>query len=38
MVCKIIDEVYDTLYNFPRKFGEWWVDIISDGDDGNPIR
>jgi hypothetical protein len=34
--CKTIDEVYDTLDNFPRKFGEWWVDIIPDGD-GNPI-
>lgn len=34
--CKTIDEVYDLLDNFPRKFGEWWVDIIPDGD-GNPI-
>ena len=24
MACKNIDEVHDTLDNFPRKFGEWW--------------
>ena len=31
--CKTIDEVYDTLDNFPRKFGEWWVDTIGEGED-----
>ena len=30
--CKTIDEVYDTLDNFPRKFGEWWVDTIWSAD------
>jgi hypothetical protein len=31
--CKTIDEVYDTLDNFPRKFGEWWVDTVGEGED-----
>ena len=31
MACKTIDEVHDLLDNFPRKFGEWWVDVVSDG-------
>lgn len=26
--CKNIDEVHDLLDNFPRKFGDWWVDTI----------
>lgn len=34
--CKTLDEVADYLDAIPRKFGEWWVDIIPDGD-GNPI-
>ena len=36
MNCENIDEVRTLLDDFPRKFGEWWVDIIPDGD-GNPI-
>ena len=33
MACKNIDEVHDTLDSFPRKFGEWWVDTIGEGED-----
>ena len=33
MACKTIDEVHDLLDNFPRKFGEWWVDTIGEGED-----
>jgi hypothetical protein len=31
--CKNIDEVHDLLDNFPRKFGDWWVDTIGEGED-----
>jgi hypothetical protein len=31
--CKNIDEVNDLLDNFPRKFGDWWVDTIGEGAD-----
>ncbi len=31
--CKNIDEVNDLLDNFPRKFGDWWVDTIGEGED-----
>ncbi len=33
MNCNTIDEVYDLLDRFPRKFGEWWVDTVDDGED-----
>ena len=26
--CKTIDEVNEVLDNIPRKFGEWWVDVV----------
>lgn len=29
--CSAIDEVYSLIETFPRKFGEWWVDVVSDG-------
>jgi hypothetical protein len=29
--CKTIDEVNKFLDNIPSKFGEWWVDVVSDG-------
>jgi hypothetical protein len=29
--CKTIDEVNEFLDTIPRKFGEWWVDVVSDG-------
>jgi hypothetical protein len=28
--CKNIDEVNDLLDSFPRKFGDWWVEILLD--------
>jgi hypothetical protein len=28
--CETIDEVRDFLDTIPRKFGEWWVDIVLD--------
>ena len=29
--CKTIDEVNKFLDTIPCKFGEWWVDVVSDG-------
>lgn len=31
MSCETIEEVYALFDNFPSKFGEWWVDVVSDG-------
>jgi hypothetical protein len=31
--CENIDEVNNLLDNFPRKFGEWWVDVVGEGED-----
>jgi hypothetical protein len=31
MNCETIDEVHDLFGIFPSKFGEWWVDVVSDG-------
>jgi hypothetical protein len=33
MNCETIDEVNNLLDNFPRKFGEWWVDVVGEGED-----
>jgi hypothetical protein len=33
MNCEGIDEVNNLLDNFPRKFGEWWVDVVGEGED-----
>lgn len=33
MACETIDEVEDYLDTIPRKFGEWWVDTIGEGED-----
>ena len=33
MNCENIDEVRTLLDDFPRKFGEWWVDTIGEGED-----
>ena len=32
--CKNITEVNDLLDSIPRKFGEWWVDIVPNSDSG----
>jgi hypothetical protein len=31
MNCETIEEVHALLGTFPNKFGEWWVDVVSDG-------
>ena len=31
--CETIKEVRDFLDNIPRKFGEWWVDVVGEGED-----
>ena len=31
MACETIEEVHALLGAFPNKFGEWWVDVVSDG-------
>lgn len=31
--CETITEVRDFLDTIPRKFGEWWVDIVGEGED-----
>lgn len=33
MNCETIDDVNNLLDNFPRKFGEWWVDVVGEGED-----
>lgn len=33
--CKTIDEVNKFLDNIPRKFGEWWVDTVGEGEDAH---
>ena len=33
MNCETIDEVHSLLGNFPSKFGEWWVDVVGEGED-----
>ena len=33
MNCEIIEEVYALFDTFPRKFGEWWVDVVGEGED-----
>jgi hypothetical protein len=33
MNCETIDEVNSLLDSFPRKFGEWWVDVVGEGED-----
>lgn len=33
MACKNITEVNELLDNIPRKFGDWWVDLTTDGKD-----
>ena len=30
--CKTISEVRDFLDTIPRKFGEWWVDVVPNPD------
>ncbi len=30
MNCENINEVNDVLNSIPRKFGEWWVDVVLD--------
>ena len=31
--CDTIDEVKEFLNTIPRKFGEWWVDTVGEGED-----
>ena len=31
--CETISEVKEFLNTIPRKFGEWWVDTIGEGED-----
>lgn len=31
--CETIDEVKEFLNTIPRKFGEWWVDTVGEGED-----
>ena len=33
MNCEDIYEVRTLLDDFPRKFGDWWVDTIGEGED-----
>lgn len=35
--CETIAEVHKLLDNIPRKFGEWYVDIVPDSDSGQFI-
>jgi hypothetical protein len=33
MACETIEEVYALFGAFPNKFGEWWVDVVGEGED-----
>jgi hypothetical protein len=33
MACETIEEVHALLGSFPNKFGEWWVDVVGEGED-----